>query len=173
MLLALDRSLAPVRSFDLDGRLIVSANISKAVVSPYQGNEVPGWESLGLDPRRTYQLLRHPNEMRKSAASFNGLPLLSMHRPLQAADHAHAVGTIGDVRWAEPYLAATVTVWDERSIDRIESGERAELSCGYHYVPVMTPGTYEGRRFDGIMTAIKGNHVALVGTGRLGRNCSL
>jgi uncharacterized protein len=173
--LALDRAAGGrvVRSFDRDGRLRTVANISKAVVSPYNGSEIPGWQALGLDPRRTYQLLRHPNELRKAASTFDGLPLLSMHRPLQAADHAHAVGTIGDVRWAEPYLAATVTVWTADAIAAIERGDRRELSCGYHYLPIMRPGTYEGRRFDGIMTAIKGNHCALVQSGRLGSDCSL
>jgi hypothetical protein len=178
-MLALDRAIAAgraVRSFDCDGRLLArSAPISKAVVSPYNGSEIPGWRALGLDPRREYWLLRDPDEMRLSAASFNGLPLLSMHRPLQANDHARAltVGTIGDVHFDGDFLRADVCVWSADAIRGIEGGEKRELSAGYHYLPIMRPGTYEGRRFDGIMTAIKGNHVALVGSGRLGRNCSL
>jgi hypothetical protein len=32
----------------------------------------------------------------------------------------------------------------------------------------MTPGVYEGKRFDGIMRDIQGNHVALVPDGRVG-----
>ena len=32
----------------------------------------------------------------------------------------------------------------------------------------MTPGVYEGHRYDGIMTNIRGNHVALVKDGRAG-----
>jgi hypothetical protein len=176
-MLALDRASGGrvVRSFDRDGRLRTVANISKAVVSPYQGEEIPGWQSLGLDPRREYRLLRPAEELRRAASTFNGLPLLAMHRPLQANDHAHAltVGTIGDVRMDGPYLAAAVTVWDQAAIAAIERGEKRELSAGYHYLPIMRPGTYEGRPFDGIMTAIKGNHIALVGSGRLGRNCAL
>jgi hypothetical protein len=175
-LLALDRAAGgAVRRYDDDGRLRTVANISKAVVSPYQGNEIPGWESLGLDPRREYRLLRDPNELRKSASTFDGLPVLIRHVPVSAADHPRelTVGTIGDVRWDGPYLAATVTVWDQAAIDAIESGRRRELSCGYHYVPIMRPGVFEGRRFDGIMTAIRGNHVALVETGRVGADCTL
>lgn len=42
-----------VRSFDQDGRLRVrEANISRACVNPYAGDEIPGWERLGLDPGR-------------------------------------------------------------------------------------------------------------------------
>ena len=32
----------------------------------------------------------------------------------------------------------------------------------------MTPGVYEGERYDGVMTEITGNHVALVSDGRAG-----
>jgi hypothetical protein len=32
----------------------------------------------------------------------------------------------------------------------------------------MQPGVYEGQHFDGIMTEIRGNHVALVRDGRAG-----
>jgi hypothetical protein len=175
MLLALDRAIDPVRRYDSDGRLRVSANISKATVNPYRGEEIPSWESLGLDPSRTYQLLRDPDEMRKGADSFNGLPLLARHRPVGADDHPRdlVVGTVGDVRWDGPYLTASVTVWDQSAIDAIESGEQRELSCGYRYVPDMTPGVFGGQRYDGIMRDIVGNHVALVGEGRVGGDCSL
>jgi uncharacterized protein len=178
MQLALDRSFAagvPVRRYDSDGRLRTVANISKAVVSPYQGDEIPGWEALGLAPGRTYQLLRDPAELRKAAGSFNGIPLLLRHRQLQANDHAHAptVGTIGDVRMDGPYLTATVTVWDAKAIAGIESGDQRELSCGYSYRPIMRPGIFQGQRYDGKMIEIKGNHVALVDVGRAGRDCAL
>jgi uncharacterized protein len=178
MQLALDRSFAagvPVRRYDSDGRLRTVANISKAVVSPYQGDEIPGWEALGLAPGRTYQLLRDPAELRKAAGSFNGIPLLLRHRQLQANDHAHAptVGTIGDVRMDGPYLTATVTVWDRSAIDAIEDGSKRELSCGYHYVPDMTRGIFRGRPYDGVMRDIRANHIALVDSGRAGPDCTL
>jgi uncharacterized protein len=175
--LALDRAAGgTVRHFDADGRLRVSrANISKAMVSPYQAEEIPGWVELGLDPRRTYRLLRHPAEIRRAASTFDGLPLLSTHRPVGADDHPRelVVGTVGtDVRWDAPYLTASIVVWDQRSIDAIESGGKRELSCGYRYVPVITPGIFRGQRFDGVMTQIEGNHVALVDVGRV-RDCAL
>ena len=46
--LALDRG--SIRTVDKDGRLHVDLTpISKAVVSPYVGKEIPGFEDLGLD----------------------------------------------------------------------------------------------------------------------------
>jgi uncharacterized protein len=176
-LLALDRAAGRVvRSFDRDGRLLArSVRISKATVSPYQGDEIPGWEALALDPRREYRLLRHPDEMRKAARTFDGLPVLSMHRPLQANDHARAltVGTIGDAHFDGEFLRAEICVWDASAIRGVEDGTKRELSCGYHYIPVMTPGVFAGKRFDGKMTEIKGNHVALVNVGRAGSDCAL
>jgi hypothetical protein len=179
--LALDRSFAAgggaVRRYDADGRLRVSsANISKAVVSPYRGEEIPGWQDLGLDPRRTYQLLRHPNELKKAARTFDGLPVLIRHVPVSAADHPRelVVGTLGtDTEFDGTYLRSSLTVWTRGAIDAIESGARRELSCGYAYRPKMRPSIFQGRRYDGVMTEITGNHCALVDTGRVGSDCSL
>jgi hypothetical protein len=62
---------------------------------------------------------------------------------------------------------ATITVWDRRAIDAIESGDQRELSCGYSYRPIMRPGIFAGKRYDGVMRDIVGNHVALVESGRV------
>jgi hypothetical protein len=174
--IVLDRAptQTPVRTFDADGRMRTVANISKAAVNPYKGVEVPDWEALGLDPDRTYQLWRSPRELARSAPSFRGLPLLLTHRPLEASDHERSlvVGCIGDVEWDPPYLVADIMVWDQHALDAIEGGQN-ELSAGYHYTPDMTPGIFEGRRFDGRMTQISGNHIALVDFGRVGASCAL
>ena len=59
--LAFDR--ASVRKLDDVGRLQVAvSNISKANVCPYYGREIPGWEELGLEPDKIYQLYRDPEE---------------------------------------------------------------------------------------------------------------
>lgn len=168
--LAFDR--ASVRSFDVDGRLHVElTNISKATVSPYLGSEIPGAEELGLDPRQVYQLLRDPEELEKSAAAFNNLPVLSEHVPVSAAAHRPdiVVGSTGtDAVFESPYLKNSLVVWAEDAIKGIESGEQRELSCAYRYTPDMTPGTFDGVRYDGVMRNLIGNHLALVATGRAG-----
>jgi hypothetical protein len=175
--LALDRAIAPVRNYnyDADGRLRVSgANISKAMVSPYQAREIPGWMALGLDPRRDYWLLRDPNELRKAARSFGGLPVLSEHVNLGASHRGLIVGTLAnDARFDGEFLRSSVFVWSSPAIRGIEDGSKRDLSCGYHYRPVMRPGVFGGQRYDGIMTEIRGNHVALVEIGRVGSECSL
>lgn len=168
--LAFDK--ASVRSFDVDGRLRVElTNISKATVNPYLGSEIPGGEELGLDPRKIYQLLRDPDELEAAADTFNSIPVLSEHRPVSADDHQPdlVVGSTGtDAVFEAPYLKNSLVVWSSDAIKGIESGEQRELSCAYRYTPVMEPGTYEGMRYDGRMTQLIGNHVALVATGRAG-----
>jgi 8-oxo-dGTP pyrophosphatase MutT (NUDIX family) len=169
--MALDKE--SVRTIDKDGHLHVSRTpISKAVVNGYLGNEIPDWEALGLDATKIYQLYRDPAELKKSAATFARKPILVQHTPISAGDHPHeiTVGTIGDdVEFDAPFLVAPLTIWDQAAIDLIESGEQRELSCGYRYRPVMVAGTTpDGEPYDGRMTQIEANHLALVSRGRAG-----
>lgn len=163
---------ATVRNYDADGRLhILRTHISKAAVNPYYGREIPGWENLGLDPERVYQLLRHPDELAKGAATFARLPILAGHVPVNADDpqRERIAGAIGsNVEFSDPYLDADVCIWTAEDIAGIESNEVREFSCSYRYVPVMTPGEWQGQNYDGIMTEIVGNHLALVEAGRAG-----
>ena len=168
-LFALDR--ASVRRSDHDGHLhIETSPISKATVRPYYGREIPRWQSLGLDENHVYQLLLDPGELEKGAKTFNSKPLLFVHKPMTANDHDRSVvvGGVSDVEWKAPYLMATLGVWDAEGIEGIESDERRQLSAAYRYDAVMEPGVYEGKRYDGRMVNIRGNHVALVPEGRAG-----
>lgn len=169
---ALDRS---ARYYDADGRLHVRAtNISKATVNPYYGREIPGSEDLGLKPDGVYQLLRDPDELAAAAPTFNNLQLLDRHVPVSAQDYdSHqaelTVGSTGtDAVFDEPYLRNSLVVWSKAAIAGIEADRVRELSCAYRYVADMTPGTYKGLHYDGIMRNIVGNHVSLVSEGRAG-----
>jgi hypothetical protein len=161
-----------VRDYDKDGRMHVKmANISKANICPYKGNEIPNWEKLGLDPKKVYKLLRDPAELAKGADTFNNLPILSEHVPVSAAQHpSHlVVGTTGDrSEFGKPYLKNSLAFWPNKAIDAIKSSAQKELSAGYYYDADMTPGTYEGEGYDGVMRNIVGNHLALVKAGRAG-----
>lgn len=163
---------ATARTIDKDGRLHISrSHISKANVCPYYGREIPGSEALGLDPDKVYQLLRSPEELAKGAHTFAGLPILSKHVYVNAANPRQdlIVGAVGsDVEFNDPYLDADQSIWDAKAIAGIETDTVREYSCSYHFVAVMTPGTYKGKHYDGIMTDIRGNHLALVESGRAG-----
>lgn len=167
--LAFDRT---ARRIDADGRLHVDrSHISKATVNPYYGREIPGYEALGLQPDTVYRLFRDPVELERGAATFARLPILSEHVPVTVETPRPdlVVGAIGsDVTFAAPYLDADLCVWDSAAIAGIETDKVRELSCAYRYVPVMEPGEFEGQPYDGRMTEIQGNHLALVEVGRAG-----
>ena len=169
MKLAFDRS---ARRIDADGRLHVDrSHISKATVNPYYGKEIPGFEALGLQPDVVYRLLRDPVELERAAPTFARLPVLSEHVPVTVDSPRPdlVVGAIGsEVTFTPPYLDADLCVWDATAIAGIETDKVRELSCAYRYVPVMEPGEFEGQPYDGRMTEIQGNHLALVEVGRAG-----
>lgn len=169
LILAMDKSM---RSFDKFGRMRVElSNISKSIVNPYRGSEIPNADGLGLDPDKVYMLLRHPDELAKAVDSFNNLPLLDRHIPVTADAPAKEfiVGSTGtDAVFDEPFLRNSLVIWCANSIAGIETKQQCELSSAYSYDADMTPGVYEGVAYDGIMRNIKGNHVALVEAGRAG-----
>lgn len=163
-----------VRSIDESGHLHVSRTvISKAQIDPYFGREIPGYEALGLEPGRVYQLLRDPSELEKSADTAKGKQILFKHTYVDSKtpEKELTVGSIGsDIEYADGTLYADLTFWDEQAIALIQSERMRELSYGYYYTPDMTPGEFEGVPYDGVMRDIHGNHVALVERGRIGRD---
>ncbi len=178
--MAMDRAIADrialdkesVRSYDVDGRLhITLANISKSIVNPYYGFEIPGAEEAGLDPRKVFYLLRDAQELAEGAETFNNIPILSDHKPVSAEspEKDMIVGSTGtDAIFRDPYLCNSLVFWDQAAIDEIESNAKRELSAAYRYVVDWTPGVFDGRRYDGVMRQIRGNHIALVRDGRAG-----
>lgn len=168
--IAFDR--ASVRTVDRDGRMhIALSNISKSTVDPYYGHEIPGYAELGLQPGKVYRLLRHADELKKAAPTFNNLPILSKHIPVSAdkPEKEFVIGSTGtDARFSSPYLQNSAVVWDAGEIEEINAKRKKDWSCGYYYTPDMTPGNFNGLPYDGIMRDIVGNHVALVDQGRAG-----
>jgi 8-oxo-dGTP pyrophosphatase MutT (NUDIX family) len=168
--LAFDK--ASVRMTDQDGRMHVElTHISKANVCPYRGNEIPDWDKLGLEPERIYMLLRDPDELAKAASTANNIPVLSEHVPVNSSDHRPdlIVGSTGtDAAFNAPYLDNSLVIWTDRAIRGIETGAQQEISSAYYYDPDMTPGTYEGVPYDGVIRNLRFNHVALVEKGRAG-----
>lgn len=167
IIFAFDKQTA--RSRDADGRMRVkNCILSTAEINPYRGSEIPGYDALGLKPNHIYDLYRDPEEMRKAAATFEGVPLMIKHVPQTAEDprKEYQAGAVHSVTFDGKHLRGDLLVSDGAAIDLIESGTAADLSCGYRYTPDMTAGEARGRRHDGVMRDIQGNHVALVDDGR-------
>lgn len=177
--LAFDR--ASVRGIDNDGRLHVdTSNLTKENISKYKGSEIPGWEKLGLDPNRIYKLYRPADELEKpeTVESFNGIPVLNKHIPIDADSHAerskYVIGSTGThAKFQRPYMKNALAFWPKGSIDNIENERTKELSAGYAYTPDMTPGMFNGEPYDGRMTKIRAQHMALIPEGRVGHDVAV
>jgi hypothetical protein len=155
-------SMQPARRL-ADGRLVASGRLTRSGVFVYhdsEGNEV-----------REY---RPPDEVfaDDSLQSFALVPVTDDH-PGESLDAANArkfaVGAVGEqVRQDGDFVAATVMVYDASTIEKMEAG-KVQLSCGYQADVELVAGTSpSGERYDGIQRNIRGNHVAIVETGRAG-----
>jgi hypothetical protein len=131
---------------------------------------VPDYRALGLTASRVYQLLRPERELRAALDGFNGLPILTRHVPVNADDYRGdlVVGSTGSsAALVNGEVSNSLTVWASPGIELIESGAARSLSCGYAYTPVMQSGSFQGRPYQILMTAIQPNHVALVAEPRV------
>lgn len=167
------------REYDIDNRLRVGlSNISKETVNPYYGYEIPRYNDLGLDPNKIYRIYRPGSELEKAAQTFNSVQIVSKHVPVSADDPQKdlIIGATGtDAVFEAPYLKNTLMFWDAEAIALIEAADKnwggaKELSCGYSFDAVMEPGEFNGEAYDGYMTNIIGNHLALVEQGRAGHD---
>jgi len=174
--IALDKTMSR-RRIDENGYLhVTQTHLTKEQVAPYFGKEIPGWEQLGLEPEKVYYGYRSGEELERAKDTFNGMPLLIIHKQ----DSAHAplkeerVGSIGTTPvWDAPYLDNALTVTDQNAISAIDDGSLREISCGYFFEPDFTPGEFNGVHYDFVMRNIRGNHVALVKEGRAGPDVSV
>ena len=112
--------------------------------------------------------LRLPEEVfhPDSLATLRGAPVI---------DIAHHTGMVTPETWrtaalghtenvrkdGEQYIAAELVVQDGDTLQRIDSGERTEISCGYVCKLEDSPGVWNGQPYDVIQRAIRYNHVAL------------
>ena len=163
------------RTYDDNGFLHVSISpLTRVQVAPYHGSEIPGWQSLGLDPERIYKGYRSAEELSKpeTVESVNGIPIQLMHHMDYADNPAKAtrVGSTGtDAAFHDPYLTNSLHIQDKKAIDRINDGSMRELSLAYRYKPIFTAGVSpDGEKYDFLMTDISANHLALVDEGRAG-----
>ena len=96
--------------------------------------------------------------------------------PVTAANaRQYTVGITGDqVKADGKWVKTTALIFDARAIEKAESGEFAQLSCGYECDLDMTPGTTpDGEKYDGVQTNIRINHVAMVRAARAGPEARL
>ncbi len=125
--------------------------------------------------------LRLPEEVfnQDSLETLATAPLTDLH-PDRFVDPGNVasleIGSLhGDPKADGDFVAATVLVKAGQSIKDIETGDRAELSCGYTCDLEMKSGTWRGEKYDAIQRNIRYNHIALGprGWGRAGSQVAL
>lgn len=160
------------RRKDENGFLHVADNpVSRVQVAPYYGYEIPDWQKYRLDPDRQYHFLRPADELEAMVPSIKNLPIELDHHETDAENlpKAAVIGSMGsDARFDGEFLRVSLCFTDADAIRAIESGEIRELSMSYFFDLDMTPGSHEGQPYDGVMRNLRGNHLALVTSGRCG-----
>lgn len=146
-----------------DGRIRVDGHMTRSGVFTYLN---PDGTS-----RREY---RPPAEVfhADSLRTFADVPVTDDHPPTMInAKNArqYTVGQLsGAPRQDDDHVAITLVVNDADVISKMDSG-KVELSAGYEVDLVESPGvTPDGQKFDAVQTNIRGNHVAIVASGRAG-----
>jgi hypothetical protein len=146
-----------------NGMLRVDAYITRTGVFVYRNPD-------GTERRE----LRVPEEVFKadSLSTFGLAPLTDAHPPeFLTAENAskYMRGAVGMPIRDGQFVASSMLITDADLVQKVETGEAAEVSCGYTCDLDFTPGTTAGgERYDAIQRNIRGNHVAIVPKGRAG-----
>ena len=147
-----------------DGYLLAAPRVARTGIQLYAGDEV------GMPDRPIVRMMR-PKEVvfaADSLASYANKPVTMDHPgEFVSAENwrDHAVGqTGGEVLRDGDYVRVPLMLTDKTAIDAVESGERVELSLGYH----MNFEAEAGDGHDARVTGIRANHLAIVDRARGG-----
>jgi hypothetical protein len=174
------RKIDPVTGF-----LTAPARIATVGIQVYTARDIglegkPDENGRPMPGDRVLRLLRAEDAVfdPTSMQSFEGAPVTFKHPPkLQNVDATNwrmfSVGDQYGVARDGDYLAVQrLTIRDAAAVKAVDVDGTSELSCGYDFDVVLTPGrTADGREYDGRMTNIRGNHTAIVDRGRAGPGC--
>lgn len=167
---AMDRESA--RKVDLNGWVTIEGNpISKEGVYDYLGSQIPGYTG---DPNDIVKVYRPMEELMRpeTIESFKLLPFIDDHTWLGEkgidAGSLPFTGITGEQVYADaPYLRSNLKMFSEEMKADIIAG-KVELSPGYLYDVYLQPGVWNGQPYQYVQRNLRGNHLALVMTGRTG-----
>jgi hypothetical protein len=126
-------------------------------------------------------LLYTQEDLRRSAISWNGRPVVVYHPDISAASHGRAghpevfnrqrVGTVFDARFDEKSKALKANAWldeerlravDPRVLRAVQNGTMVEVSTGLHVDQEERPGVFRGRAYDAIARNYRPDHLAIL-----------
>lgn len=152
------------------GALRIPATVTRVGVLEYEDADGTRWGEL-----------RTEEEVFAAAslATLRGAPLTDLHPSRLVTPETWkrvAIGHVGDdVAREGEFVTAPVIVQDAAAIERVQRGERRELSCGYECDLDETPGTLDGKPYLRVQRNIRYNHLGIgpEGWGRAGGEVSL
>lgn len=147
--------------------------LDRAELTPAGGRRIPARLSrtgvlvyMNADGT-TRRELRLPEDIFRadSLATLEDAPVIDIsHHSGMVTPRTWKAAALGHARSARrdgQYIAADLVVDHGDALDAIAQGERAEISCGYTCRLDMTPGEWQGERYDCVQREIRYNHVAL------------
>ena len=171
---AMDKS---ARQFDQNGYMTIEGNpISKEGVFDYLGSQIPGYPG---NPNDIVKVYRPGEELARpeTIESFKLMPFIDEHNWIgtEGIDAAELplTGTTGEnVYYEAPYLRANLRVFSKKLLDAFNAG-KVQLSPGYLYDYEYAPGQWNGIAYSYVQRNLRGNHLALVQTGRTGADVAV
>lgn len=159
------------RTEDLNGFIEIEDNpISKVGVFPYSGKAIGDKEN----PDKIYMVYRPESELSSQDCidSFKLSPIIIDHTMLgeghTAPEDKGIDGVVGEkVYFKDGKLFGNLKLFTNRVKDVIDS-VRKEVSLGFRCAYEFSSGVFDGVHYDVIQRSIRGNHLALVGQGRMG-----
>ena len=150
---------ATVRRRDADGSLIVRGRGCRSGLQTYHNAD--GSERIEF---------RSPDEVRRSAATYEGITVTDQH-PAEfvtpanwqdvARGHYRNVVSV-DGEDGETWLEGDVVIQHGDLIEKVEHGERKELSGGFYCDTDVTPGTYRDSPYHCAQIGVVANHLAVI-----------
>lgn len=161
------------RIVDNNGFIEIKDNpISKVGIFDYSGMQVGDREN----PDKIYKVYRPAEELgsEETINSFKLIPFVDEHTMLgdngKPAEEKGVHGTTGeDVYLQDGVLYSNLRIFSNALKNLIEAGKQ-ELSCGYSCDYDFTSGDFNGEHYDVIQRNLRGNHLALVQEGRMGKD---
>lgn len=162
------------RSRDANGFLIIKDNpIAKAGVFDYLLSELKA--DISADDDRVVKVYRPFSELERIKDSFANKPIKMNHHwvgdETNTADGA--IGSIIEADEANGYLRADLIIYNPELIEKIENGELIELSPAYTGEEIDEQGRFNGEAYEYKQKLGEVNHLAVVETGRSGKDLKI
>ena len=162
------------RESDENGYLTIKGNpISSFGIFPYSAQQLGIAEG---DPKRIINVFRPESTVNDPEAinSFQNVPLINEHTylngaadgPGSAPEKKGVEGVLSNVRYEKPWMRGDLKVFSRDMQQQLSSGKK-DLSLGYKCQFEHNPGEFDGQPYEFVQTKMRGNHIALVGEGRV------